>query len=152
MPDTWIGLTAAERRRNWWWTGVLTLMCVGMAIGVTLPSPSSTRWWWGGGVGVAWSASLFYMVNRGYGRTLLTASGMQFHTFVSRRSIPWSDITGIEKREHHARSATWWDLRAVRVHGRPLTIPGAFTSRLWDAEFDNKLAVIQEHWTHGRSG
>ncbi|MFH8694530.1 hypothetical protein [Streptomyces chartreusis] len=26
VTDLWIGLDAAARRRNWWWTGALTLV------------------------------------------------------------------------------------------------------------------------------
>lgn len=152
MPDVWIGLSAAARRRNWWWTGFLTLVCAGMAVAVTLTAPTSNRWWWGGGVAVAWLPSLFYMINRGYGRTLLTASGMEFRTFVSRRSIPWSEITRIEKRQHQTRGGFWWDLRAVRVRGRSLTIPGVFTSQMRDAEFEQKLGVIHERWSRAVGG
>ncbi|MER8091379.1 hypothetical protein ACIO6T_44475 [Streptomyces sp. NPDC087532] len=154
MPDVWIGLSAVARRRNWWWTGFLTLVFAGMAVAVAvaLRAPTSSRWWWGGGVGVAWLASLFYMINRGCGRTLLTASGMEFRTFVSRRSIPWSEITRIEKRQHQTRSGFWWNVRAVRVRGRSLTIPGAFTNRMRDAEFEQKLAVIQERWSRAVGG
>ncbi|MFB7341262.1 hypothetical protein ACFCZ6_14490 [Streptomyces hydrogenans] len=152
MPDVWIGLSAAARRRNWWWTGFLTLVYAGTATAVTLTEPTPNQWWWGGGVAVAWLASLFYMVNRGYGRTLLTDSGMEFRTLVGRRSIPWAEITRIEKRQHQARSAFWWDLQVVRVRGRSLTIPGAFTSRVRDAEFEQKLGVIQQCWSRAVGG
>ncbi|MER7737304.1 hypothetical protein ABTX34_03040 [Streptomyces sp. NPDC096538] len=147
MPDVWIGLTATERRRNWWWTGFLTLVFAGWAVAAGLAQPASERWWWVGGTGVLWSASVLYMINRGYGRTCLTEDGMQFRTFVSRRAIPWSEITRIEKRRHSTRGGAWWDLRAVRRRGRALTIPGVFTHRMWDAEFDRKWAVIQERWS-----
>ncbi|TQJ85275.1 hypothetical protein FBY22_4034 [Streptomyces sp. SLBN-31] len=72
---------------------------------------------------------------------------MEFRTFVSRRSVSWSEIARIEKRRHQGRSAEWWDVSAVRVRGRALTIPGVFTSRRWDDDFENKVAVIREYWS-----
>ncbi|MDX3799355.1 hypothetical protein [Streptomyces sp. AK04-3B] len=152
MPGIWIGLDAAARRRNWWWTGFLTLVCVGAAVAVAQSEPAADRWWWVGGVGGFWLVGFFYMVNRGYGRTLLTANGMEFRTFVSRRSVPWSEIARIEKRRHQARSGEWWDVCAVRVRGRELTVPGVFTSRRWDADFEEKLAVIREYWSRAVVG
>lgn len=98
------------------------------------------------------AARVFYMINRGYGRTFLTSNGMEIHTFLSRRSVPWSEITRIEKRSHQGRSGEWWDVRAVRVHGRALTVPGIFTNRRRDADFEKKLAIIREHWSRAVTG
>ncbi|MGW6563923.1 hypothetical protein [Streptomyces sp. NPDC054975] len=152
MPDVWIGLSAAARRRNWWWTGVLTLACASAAVAMILTAPAADRWGWVGGVGVVWLASCFYMINRGYGRTLLTANGMEFRTFVSRRAVPWNEITQIEECRHATSSGCWRELQAVRVRGRSLTIPGAFTSRSRDAEFEQRLAVIHERWSRAVDG
>ncbi|MFF0744987.1 hypothetical protein ACFYVL_31755 [Streptomyces sp. NPDC004111] len=66
---------------------------------------------------------------------------------MSRRSVPWSEIVGIEKREHLTRGGSWWDVRAVRVRSRSLAIPGAFATREWDAAFEQQLAVIRERWS-----
>ncbi|WP_435057286.1 hypothetical protein [Streptomyces sp. bgisy060] len=145
-PDVWIGLSDKELRRNRWWTAFLAVFLGGGTLAAGLTPPASERWWWVGVFGFVWVLAVFSMVNRGYGRTLLTAEGMKFHTFVSRRSIPWGEITRIEKREHHTRGGPFWDVRAVRVSGRSPTIPGVFTSRAFDAEFDQKLATIQERW------
>ncbi|MET7276549.1 hypothetical protein ABZS59_36160 [Streptomyces flaveolus] len=152
MPDEWIGLSEVEQRRNWWWTGFLTLVFAGGAVAVSLAESTSDRWWWASSFGIAWLPSAFYMINRGYGRTRLTAGGMEFRTFVSRRSVPWSEITRIEKRQRLTRSGSWWDVRVVRVRGRSLTIPGAFTSRMWDAEFERKWSVIHERWSRAMGG
>lgn len=152
VPDVWIGLDANARRRNWWWTGFLTLICAGTAAATALSAPATERWWWVAGVGVFWLIALFYMVNRGYGRTLLTPNGMKFRTFVSHRSIRWDEITRIEKRRHQARSGEWWDLCAVRVYGRSLTIPGAFASSQWDADLDEQLVVIRGYWSRADDG
>ncbi|MFF3578644.1 hypothetical protein [Streptomyces mirabilis] len=145
MPEIWIGLDIAARGRNWWWTGVLTLLFAGMAV-ATEATATTGRWWWGGVVGVLWLASLFYMINRGYGRTLLAPDRIQFSTLVSRRAIPWSEITGIEPHSHQTRSGAWWEVRVHRAKGRSLAIPGIFTSRRGDEAFEGNLAVVREYW------
>ncbi|MFD8810601.1 hypothetical protein ACFV23_03655 [Streptomyces sp. NPDC059627] len=152
MPDVWIGLSAAALRRNWWWTGFLTFIWAGTTVAEIMTGPTSNRWWWGGGFGVAWLALTFYMINRGYGRTLLTAKGMEFRTLISRRSVSWAEIADIEKRQHQVRGGSWWDLRAVRVRGRSLTIPGAFTNRMGDPEFEQKLATVRACWARAVGG
>jgi hypothetical protein len=145
VPEIWIGLDVAARRRNWWWTGFLTLLFAGMAV-ATESTATTGRWWWAGVVGVLWLASLFYMVNRGYGRTLLAPDRMQFSTLVSRRTIPWSEITSIEPRSHQTRGGAWWEVRVYRARGRSLAIPGVFTSRRGDEVFEGNLAVVREYW------
>ncbi|MFI8323845.1 hypothetical protein [Streptomyces sp. NPDC085529] len=96
----------------------------------------------------SWFIALVYMINRGYGRTLLTPHGMVFHTFFSRRSLPWGEVTRVERRGHVARSSEWWDIRVVRVSGRALPVPGAFTSHRYDRDFDRKLALIENYLKH----
>ncbi|MBX9399585.1 hypothetical protein K4749_40270 [Streptomyces sp. TRM72054] len=147
MPDAWIALDPAARRRNWWWTAVLTLLCAGTAIAAAL-SAAADPWWWAGGVGAFWLFSAFYMINRGYGRTLLTADRIVFRTFLSRRSIPWAEIIRVEKRSHQTRSGQWWDLRIVRVNGRPITIPGAFSNKWCGDDLDRQLALLHAYWSH----
>ncbi|WP_327138546.1 hypothetical protein OG585_53495 (plasmid) [Streptomyces sp. NBC_01340] len=129
---------------------MLALAGVTVAAGLTTRVPD--RWWLIGGFGVFFVAMVFSMINSIYGRVLLTATGVEFRTFVSRRSIPWSEVAGIEKRQRVSRSGIWWDLRVVRVRGRSLTIPGTFTNRRTDAELERKQAVIQEHWFRAVGG
>ncbi|WP_436947773.1 hypothetical protein [Streptomyces sp. SudanB52_2052] len=143
--DTWIALNAAARRKNWWWTGCLTAILGGLGVAMSLTG-TGERFWWVFSVALCWLLSVIYMINRGYGRTLLTPERMSFRTFFSRRSIPWGEITNIEKRRHQTRSGEWWDLRVVRSHGRPLAIPGAFSSRADDGDFEVKFTVIREYW------
>ncbi|MEX3105264.1 MULTISPECIES: hypothetical protein [unclassified Streptomyces] len=150
MPDTWIGLNSSELKRNWWWTGFPTLLCAGTAVAVVLSGEPDPRGWLGG-VGVCWLGAVSYMVNRGYGRTLLTSDGMRFRTFLSHRMVPWSDVVRIEKREHTTRSGMWWDVKAVRSRGRALTVPGAFSHRRDDPHFEQKVATIRAYWRHARA-
>ncbi len=146
MPDTWIALDAAARRKNWWWTGYLTVVFGGWGMAVAL-TDEGERFWWVFSVAFCWLVSVVYMVNRGYGRTLLTSDRIVFRTFISRRSIPWGEITHIEKRRHQTRSGEWWDLRIIRSRGRSLTIPGAFSGRPDDNSLEEKYTLIREYWT-----
>lgn len=147
-----MGLDADARRRNWWWTAVLTLIFAGMAAAVYASAPEETGSsagelrWWAGAIGSAWLCAVFYMVNRGYGMTLLTPDGMRFHTFISRRSIAWSDVRGIERKSHHTRNGTWWGVRVQRTNGRSLPIPGIYTTHPHDALFERNLTVVREYW------
>jgi hypothetical protein len=158
VPEIWIALDARDRRKNWWWTGVLTLVFTAMALAALLPEKSNPHpsaaehWWWIGTIGTFWLAALFYMINRGYGRTLLASDRMQFHTFISRRSIAWSEVTEIEKHHHRSpRNGGWWEARVHRSDGRPLVIPGAFTGT-WndDGALDQKIVTIHEYWAEIR--
>ncbi|MEV6199065.1 hypothetical protein AB0M64_03730 [Streptomyces sp. NPDC051771] len=145
MPEVWIRLNTADRRRNWLWTGWFTLVCAGTAVAVALSETEEDGGWWVGGCAIVWLVGAVYMINRGYGRTLLTAQGMVFRTFFRRRSLPWSEVVRVERRSHATRSGEWWDVRVVRVGGRGLTVPGAFTSRRDDREFERKLVLIEDY-------
>ncbi|MGW4496773.1 hypothetical protein [Streptomyces sp. NPDC004376] len=145
MTDASIALDDAARRKNWWWTAYLTLLFGGLGVAVALTAEGG-RIWWVFAVIACWLLSVFYMINRGYGQALLTSERIIFRTFISCRSIPWGEITQIEKRHHQARSREWWDLRIVRSRGRPLSVPGAFTSRSHDSDFEGKFVLIREYW------
>lgn len=98
--------------------------------------------------GTLWLPTFFYQINRGYGKTKLTADRMQFCSFVSRRRVPWNEITRIEKHSHQTRGGTWWDIRVHRAAGRPLRVPGAFTfgsSAAGLGTLEQKLKVIREY-------
>ncbi|MEU6760352.1 hypothetical protein [Streptomyces sp. NPDC046685] len=149
MPEIWIGLDASDRRSTWGWTGFLTVVWAGTAAAVMLSAESDSsaeRWVWAGVLAGFWLAGAFHLVNRAYGRTLLTSERIEFRTFVSRRSIPWAEITGVEEKRHYTRAGEWRDVRAHRLCGRAVAIPGTFTSRRRDACFDRKLAVIRKYW------
>ncbi|MFJ9100416.1 PH domain-containing protein [Streptomyces sp. NPDC102405] len=149
MPSqTWICLDAAERGRYWWRTGFVTLIFIGMAVAAWLTTSAVERWWWIGGVAVFYLVNLVAMVNQGTGVTLLTSEGMEFRTLLRRRSVPWSEVAGIVKRYRTRRSGTLSEVCVVRVQGGALTVPGAFTLRMYDRKFDAKLAAIRECWTH----
>jgi hypothetical protein len=147
-----IGLDADARRRNWGWTWVLTVIFGALAVMSALIREPD-HWWFVGVTSGGGLLSFCYMVNRGYGWTLLTAEGMRFRTFFSRRSVPWDQVVRIEKRYHRARSGGWWDVWAVRRRRRALRIPGVFTStsRI-TADFESKLTLIRSYWSRSRSG
>ncbi|WP_343235177.1 PH domain-containing protein [Streptomyces sp. SID10853] len=143
-PPIWIRLDAAERRRYWWRTGFVTLTFVGMAVAAGLTAPAAERWWRIGGVAAFGLLTLASMVSQGTGTTLLTSQGMEFRTLFRRRSVPWSEVTGVEKRVRTGRSGTWSDVRVLRVQGRALTVPGAFTARWHDRKFEAKLETVRQ--------
>ncbi|MGW5401069.1 hypothetical protein [Streptomyces sp. NPDC003952] len=150
MPEIWISLDASNRRSTWVWTGFLTLVWAGVAAAIMLSAGPETsgvgRWLWAGVISAFWLAGVLHLANRACGRTLLTFERMEFRTFVSRRSIPWSEITEIEKKSHHTRGGLWWELRARRARGRSVAIPGTFSSREGDVSFERKLAVLRKYW------
>ncbi|MEU8539453.1 PH domain-containing protein [Streptomyces sp. NPDC048717] len=145
MPDVWIVFSPADRRRYWWRTGVVVTLLVGVTVAMGLAEIGSDPWWWVGVFGILYLVAIFDMVNRIYGRTLLTAAGMELRTLVSRRRVPWSEIAGVEERRRTTRSGTWTHLRITRHRGRPLALPGTLTNRIWDAELDRKQVAIQEY-------
>ncbi|EWM19274.1 hypothetical protein [Kutzneria sp. 744] len=144
MSEEWIGLDRHAKLMSWCWTGFLTAVIAAMGWAPTADSTWPDRWWVLVGFGLVWLATVVYMVNRCYGRTLLTAAGMEFHTFFSRRKIGWADVTRIEKRSHRVRGGQWWDVHAVRSQGRSLRIPGTHTTRRGDRDFDRKLGRIRK--------
>ncbi|MEU1084273.1 hypothetical protein ABZ368_29250 [Streptomyces sp. NPDC005908] len=147
MPDVWIGFNSRDRQRYWWRTGILMLALAGVMVAMSLTTHEPGKWWWVGGVVVFSVVVVLSTINSIYGRVLLTATGLEFRTFVSRRVVLWSEVARIEKRQRVSRSGIWWDLRVVRARGRSLTIPGTFTNRMMDAELERKQAVIQERWS-----
>ncbi|MFD5163243.1 hypothetical protein ACFWMJ_35195 [Streptomyces hawaiiensis] len=152
MPDVWIAFSSADRRRYWWRNGIVTVALAGVTVAVGLTTRAPGRWWWVGGFSVFSVVIFFSTINAIYGRALLTSTGVEFRTFVGRRSIPWSEVAGIERRQRVLRSGIWWDLRIIRVRGRSLTIPGTFTNRMMDAELERKQAVIHERWSRAAGG
>ncbi|MFI8094080.1 PH domain-containing protein [Streptomyces sp. NPDC086080] len=151
MTEAWIALDAAEKRKNWRAVAYFTAICVGVALAVVISERGASLWWMVS-ISFAWLISIVYIISRSYGRALLTPEGISFSGLLSRgRSIPWSDVIDIEKRHHTARSNQWWDLRLVRANGRPLTVPGAFTSNGYDPKFEAKYALLCQYWRRATS-
>ncbi|MDQ0831395.1 hypothetical protein QF032_003239 [Streptomyces achromogenes] len=152
MPEAWIGFNARDRQRYWWRTGILTLALAGVVVAMSLTTHESGKWLWVGGLGSFSVVVVLSTINTIYGQVLMTMAGLELHTFVSRRVVPWSEVVRIEERRRVRRSGTWSDLRVIRTHGRSLTIPGTLTNRVMDAELERKQAVIQEHWSRAVGG
>lgn len=105
-----------------------------------------------GGLGVLAVVAFVSTANQIHGRVHLTARGLEFRTWVSRRVVPWNEVVGIETRERVTRSGIWSELRVVRVRGRTLTLPGTATNRLLDAELDRKLVAVRACWSRAVGG
>ncbi|MFI8324206.1 hypothetical protein [Streptomyces sp. NPDC085529] len=84
--------------------------------------------------------------------TILTATGLQFRTFVSRRVAPWNEVAGRERRQRVTGSGVWSDLRVVRVRGCSLGIAGSVTDPMTDAELERKRVAVQECWSRAVGG
>lgn len=147
MSEQWIGLDFHAKLMNGCWTAFLTALFAVVAWEPATDATGPQRWWLVGGFGLCWLAVVGYTVNRCHGRTLLTAEGMEFHTFFSRRKVCWVDVTRIERRCHRVRGVEWWDVHAVRTHGRSLRIPGAHTTNSRNADYQRKLRRIRKYWT-----
>lgn len=148
MAEVWISLDSADRRKNSRAAGYFTAICAGVVLAVTLSEETSSSWWAFSTL-CAWLISMAYIINRGYGRALLTPDDIVlFNGFLGKRSIPWGNVTNIEKRHHTARSSSWWDLRLTCASGRSFTVPGAFTSSHYDAKFEAKHVLLCQHWRH----
>ena len=147
MSQEWIGLDTQAKLMNWCWTAFLTAIFATMAWIVATKTEQPDLWWVVGAIALCWLAAVVYMVNRCYGRTLLTAEGMEFHTFFSHRKVRWADVTRIDRRSHQVRGGEWWDVHAIRRQGRSLRVPGAHTTNPRDAGYQRKLRRIRKYWT-----
>ncbi|KLJ04546.1 hypothetical protein [Streptomyces sp. KE1] len=152
MAEVWIGFNSADRLRLWWRNGLLTPALAGVLTATALTARGPDTWWLAGGLALLAVAHFAAMVNLTYGRVLLTAGGLEFRTFVSRRAIPWDEVAGIETRLRATRGGIWSDLLVVRVRGRSVAIPGTITNRLFDTELDRKQVAIQERWARAVGG
>ncbi|MEU6841683.1 hypothetical protein ABZ930_07385 [Streptomyces sp. NPDC046716] len=152
MPDVWIRFNSEDRRRYWWRNGIVAFALTGAMVAMSLSVQGPGGWWLVWGFGVFCVTMVCGAIRSIYGRVLLTATGLEFHTLLRKRSIPWSEVAGIERRSRVVRSGVWWDLRVVRVDKRSLTVPGTFTNRVMDMELERKQAVIHAYWSSAIDG
>ena len=159
VSDTWIALDGHARRRSWLWIGAVALAIAGLTGLTYLPRGSAAHpshftaaghWWWIGVFGSAWLAYGIYLLNRSYGSTKLSASGMQFETVFSRRFIAWGEITKVQKHHHQGRGTSWLDI-AVHIGGSRTGghIPGTLTFGSGPKATDvltQKLETIRSYW------
>jgi hypothetical protein len=149
-PDTWIRLDAVEvRRARRWMAGLSAGFVLAALAFLALPAERTQesaslpdRFWAVAVFAVPWLVMLLAMLNARHGRTLLTEEGMRFHTWLSRRFIPWREITAIEAHTHRG----WHHIRVHRANGRRRTVPGIFTDEAADESFHEKLRTIQRYW------
>ena len=152
-----LGLGQRDLRRNRRTIAGLTLLCAcaGAAMwwlpagrGATAPDPD--RAYFVAGVAAFWLFLVVHMVNQAHGRTRLTCDHIRLESYVKHRSIPWADVVEFEDRCRSNRGGNYWDVRVHRVHGRPITIPGLFTSGKRDRAFEANLVSLYD-WSTARA-
>jgi hypothetical protein len=158
VDDIQLRLGRRDLRRNRWSTAGVGLLCVGLAAafwwlpdGRTSTHPSPDRVQLLIGVAASWVLLLVYMTNQARGVTCLTADGIRLHSLVTRRLIPWAEVVGFEERRRSNRGGSFWDVRVQRTNGRPLAMPGFFTSGRRDWAFDENLVHLHAYWAAMRS-
>lgn len=147
LPDTWIRFSADELRGHWrrmgWWTASCAVLAV---VGFFVPDgrgpdKAPDGWLAVAVVGALWLFVVLIGTESAYGSALLTSEGIRFHTWVSRRFVPWQDVTDVDK--YLIAPGYWYGLRLRRSHGRRPAVPGAFARRYRDKSFDEKFRTIQ---------
>jgi hypothetical protein len=79
--------------------------------------------------------------------TLLTEDHLELRTLMTRRLIPWDQVTGIEEKVHRTRTGPWYTARVRRSNGRPLRVPGFAGGLLNWESLDEYLMTVREYWT-----
>jgi hypothetical protein len=147
-----IAFPAHVRRKSMIVMGALTLgfavPAAGLSIASAVAGAAGNGWFLGGFWALCCLPCDFYMANRMHGAMILTPAGMRFHTYLSRRFIPWEQITSIEHRPAARGERV---ARVRRSRGRSLTMPGVMISQRGDdaAEFYDKLRAVQRYWETG---
>ena len=108
--------------------------------GTTAPDPD--RAYSVAGIAAVWLLLFLHMLNQAHGRTQLTYDHIRLESYTKRRSIPWTDVVEFEERHRSNRGGSYWDVRVHRTHGRPLTMPGLFTSGSKDRAFEANLVSL----------
>ncbi|WP_034089217.1 PH domain-containing protein [Streptacidiphilus albus] len=142
-------------RRRWqsygWLLFVTLLVVAGAVYTYMVPSqphgPSATdRWFWIGGYAAFWLACTFSVVDVAFAETLLTEDRIELRTLVTRRSIPWDQVAGIEEKERIGRGGSRFTARIIRMKGRPVSIPGFTAGPFGSKKFDQNLETVHAYW------
>jgi hypothetical protein len=152
MEQVQISFDVSDRRPAFWASGVFAVAGGAMAwivySGAASESGSSGDGWIGALlVAALWSPAIFWILNRALGRTVLTEDCMTFRTLVSRKRVPWSQISSVEiQGRNRGRGGTVWVVRIIRAHGRPLVIPGAMARSDSDPKLLRDVATLRDYW------
>ncbi|MFB7224677.1 hypothetical protein [Streptomyces sp. NPDC056227] len=157
MGEIRLGLGRRDLKRNRWTIGGMGVVCAAVGAAIwwlpanrTSTQPNPDRGAWLLGIAVFWILLAVYMINQARGATYLAPDHIRLQSFVKRRSIPWNEVTRFEERQRHNRGGPYWDVRVHRTKGRPLTMPGLFTSGRRDPEFDENLVKLHTHWASAK--
>jgi hypothetical protein len=115
VTETRIAFTRQERRSGLLAFGAFTLVTGAWALFMAFTAQGAARRLWPALLAVIWFPAACYLVNRTFGVT------EWLRTLVSRRRIPWSDVTMVEAQRRSGQGGSWWVVRAHLLHGR---LPG----------------------------
>jgi hypothetical protein len=159
VDEIQLGLGTQDLHRNRWTIAGLTVLFGGViAAGWWLPErgmnhPNPNRGAWAIGVAAVWLFLLATMINQARGKTRLTPRGLRLESYVKRRTVPWADVIKFEERRRTTpRGGTHWDVRVHRTSGRPLTMPGLYTSGYQDRAFVDNLVKLYLYWDQVKEG
>jgi hypothetical protein len=157
MDEIRLGLGTRDLHRNRWTIAGLTVLFGGvMAASWWLPGRGTNhlpdRGAWAIGFAVVWLFLLGYMINQARGATRLTPRGLRLESCVKRRTVAWADVIKFEERQRRSRGGFYWDVRVHRASGRPLTMPGLFTSGHQDRAFVDNMVKLYLYWDHVKEG
>ncbi len=101
---------------------------------------------------IVWALAMPVMIRvsgRMLGSTTVGLAGLRTRTLVTRRAIPWDEVTALEIHTLSGRGGNAGHiLQAHRANGRPLDLPGVFatSSRAGDPEFVATVEAIRAAW------
>jgi len=149
VDETRIAFSSRSRGKTFIGLAAGTLV-IGVLAGLSFATAARgdrSAGWISAGVWVGvWLPLTFYVLNLALGKTVLSSAGIRFSTFVSRRFIPWDQITKIEVQKRSGRNGSWQVIRAHRSSGRPRVLPGAMSSPDSTAEIEKKARAICSRW------
>ena len=156
VEDIRLGPSDRTRRDNWLGLAIVTLLCVAFAVFIFLAQPHGTstpglRDWFEGDA-VVWLIIMLVLVNESCATTLLTEDHVELRTLVTRRTIPWDRITGIEKKGRYTRTGVWYSVRVCLTAGRSVRVPGLTAGSKNTEALDRYLVTVRGYWAQATGG
>jgi len=144
------------RRDNWLGLVLVTVLCGAIAVFISLAQPPGTsttglRDWFEGDAAV-WLIVMLVLINQSCATTLLTEDHLELRTLVTRRTIPWERIAGIEKKGRYTRTGVWYSVRVCLTAGRSVRVPGITAGSKNTEALDQYLVTVRGYWAQATAG